>query len=140
MVPTRDNKVIQHTFYPIFQECPFAKAMDNSHVSLVSVNLRADGFDKFRCDRTLSMGMNLTSMSKILRLGILSCVCIHAYLATFCSRCAANDDIITVKAQDQADTVTFMFESPNQEKVSDYEMKLMNLDQVNFLIGPNVTA
>ena len=45
------------------------------------------------------------------------------------SRCAANDDIITVKAQDQADTVNFMFESPNQEKVSDYEMKLMNLDQ-----------
>ena len=44
-------------------------------------------------------------------------------------RCAANDDIITVKAQDQADNVTFMFESPNQEKVSDYEMKLMNLDQ-----------
>merc|ERR1719447_1440173 len=44
-------------------------------------------------------------------------------------KCAANDDIITVKAQDQADNVTFMFESPNQEKVSDYEMKLMNLDQ-----------
>jgi len=86
------------------------QAMDNSHVSLVSVLLRADGFDKFRCDRQLSMGMNLTSMSKILR-------------------CAANDDIITIKAQDQADTVNFMFESPNQEKVSDYEMKLMNLDQ-----------
>jgi len=86
------------------------QAMDNSHVSLVSVNLRADGFDKFRCDRQLSMGMSLDSMAKILR-------------------CAANDDIITVKAQDQADTVNFMFESPNQEKVSDYEMKLMNLDQ-----------
>jgi len=86
------------------------QAMDNSHVSLVSVLLRADGFDKFRCDRQLSMGMNLTSMSKILR-------------------CAANDDIITIKAQDQADTVTFMFESPNQEKMADYEMKLMNLDQ-----------
>jgi proliferating cell nuclear antigen len=86
------------------------QAMDNSHVSLVSVSLRADGFDKFRCDRQLSMGMNLTSMSKILR-------------------CAANDDIITIKAQDQADNVTFMFEAPNQEKVSDYEMKLMNLDQ-----------
>merc|ERR1719508_490310 len=56
------------------------------------------------------MGMSLESMAKILR-------------------CAANDDIITVKAQDQADTVNFMFESPNQEKVSDYEMKLMNLDQ-----------
>merc|ERR1740129_1386152 len=33
--------------------------MDNSHVSLVSVSLRADGFDKFRCDRQLSMVMNL---------------------------------------------------------------------------------
>jgi len=53
--------------------------------------------------------MNLTSMSKILK-------------------CASNDDIITIKAQDSADTVTFMFESPNQDKVSDYEMKLMNLD------------
>ena len=75
------------------------QAMDNSHVSLVSVSLRADWFDKVRCDRQLSMGMNLTSMSKILR-------------------CAANDDIITIKAQDQADNVTFMFEAPNQEKVN----------------------
>ena len=113
--------------------------MDNSHVSLVSVNLRADGFDKFRCDRTLSMGMNLTSMSKILRLvniwWLCSCALVFVYFATFHSRCAANDDIITVKAQDQADTVTFMFESPNQEKVSDYEMKLMNLDQVYFFFS-----
>ena len=103
--------------------------MDNSHVSLVSVNLRADGFDKFRCDRSLSMGMNLTSMSKILRLEtILILASIFYYILLL--RCAANDDIITVKAQDQADTVTFVFEAPNQEKVSDYEMKLMNLDQV----------
>lgn len=35
------------------------QAMDNSHVSLVSMNLRSDGFDKYRCDRNLSMGINL---------------------------------------------------------------------------------
>lgn len=35
------------------------QAMDNSHVSLVSLNLRSDGFDKYRCDRNLTMGMNL---------------------------------------------------------------------------------
>ncbi|XP_044743663.1 proliferating cell nuclear antigen [Chrysoperla carnea] len=86
------------------------QAMDNSHVSLVSLNLRADGFDKYRCDRNLSMGMNLASMSKILK-------------------CASNDDIVTMKAQDNADTISFMFESPSGEKVSDYDMKLMNLDQ-----------
>lgn len=44
-------------------------------------------------------------------------------------KCAGGDDILTMKAQDNADTITFMFESANQEKVSDYEMKLMNLDQ-----------
>ncbi|XP_018017642.1 proliferating cell nuclear antigen [Hyalella azteca] len=86
------------------------QAMDNSHVSLVSLNLRREGFDKYRCDRNLVMGMNLSSMSKILK-------------------CASNDDIITMKAQDNADTVTFVFESPKQEKISDYEMKLTNLDQ-----------
>lgn len=35
------------------------QAMDNSHVSLVSLNLKSDGFDKYRCDRNLTMGMNL---------------------------------------------------------------------------------
>ncbi|CAH0387035.1 unnamed protein product [Bemisia tabaci] len=86
------------------------QAMDSSHVSLVSLNLRSDGFDQYRCDRNLSMGINLASMTKIMK-------------------CAGNDDIMTMKAQDNADSVTFMFESPNQEKMSDYEMKLMNLDQ-----------
>lgn len=36
------------------------QAMDSSHVSLVSLSLKSDGFDKFRCDRNLTMGMNLT--------------------------------------------------------------------------------
>lgn len=44
-------------------------------------------------------------------------------------KCAGNDDQVTIKAQDDADTVIFMFESKNHEKISDYEMKLMNLDQ-----------
>lgn len=35
------------------------QAMDNSHVSLVSLSLRSDGFEQFRCDRNISMGMNL---------------------------------------------------------------------------------
>ncbi|KAK9511553.1 hypothetical protein O3M35_000187 [Rhynocoris fuscipes] len=86
------------------------QAMDNSHVSLVSLNLRSDGFDKYRCDRNISMGINLASMLKIMK-------------------CAGNDDVLTIKAQDNADNVMFMFESQNQEKVSDYDMKLINLDQ-----------
>ena len=46
------------------------QAMDNSHVSLVSVLLRADGFDKFRCDRQLSMGkiLHLQLFSRVEKL------------------------------------------------------------------------
>ena len=54
-------------------------------------------------------------------------------------KCAANDDIITVKAQDDPDTITYQFESPNQERVSDYEMKLMNLDQEHLGIPVSCT-
>lgn len=38
------------------------QAMDSSHVSLVALLLRADGFDKFRADRSLALGINMASM------------------------------------------------------------------------------
>ncbi|KFK32335.1 hypothetical protein AALP_AA6G228400 [Arabis alpina] len=85
------------------------QAMDSSHVALVSLLLRSEGFEHYRCDRNLSMGMNLGNMSKMLK-------------------CAGNDDIITIKADDGSDTVTFMFENPSQDKIADFEMKLMDID------------
>uniref|UniRef100_A0A4X2MBR6 DNA sliding clamp PCNA n=1 Tax=Vombatus ursinus TaxID=29139 RepID=A0A4X2MBR6_VOMUR len=85
------------------------QSMDSSHISLVQLTLRSEGFDTYRCDRNLDMGVNLTSTSKILK-------------------CASNEDIITLRAEDNADTLALIFEAPNQEKVSDYEMKLMDLD------------
>ncbi|GFH58581.1 pcna-like protein [Chaetoceros tenuissimus] len=85
------------------------QAMDSSHVSLVQVNLQAGGFDHFRCDRTISLGFNSTNMSKILK-------------------CAGNDDVITLKAEDTADALTLMFESPGQDRIADFELKLMDID------------
>ncbi|KAI3734929.1 hypothetical protein L6452_14411 [Arctium lappa] len=85
------------------------QAMDSSHVALVSLLLRSEGFEHYRCDRNLSMGMNLGNMAKMLK-------------------CAGNDDIVTIKADDGGDCVTFMFESPNQDKIADFEMKLMDID------------
>lgn len=70
------------------------QAMDSSHVALVALLLRSEGFEHYRCDRNISMGMNLNNMAKMLK-------------------CAGNDDIITMKADDGSDTVTFMFESPS---------------------------
>ena len=83
--------------------------MDQSHVSLVALNLRKEGFDHYRCDRSVSLGLNLGSLSKVLK-------------------CADNDDTITMNAADDEDTITFMFENTAQDKVSDFEMKLMEID------------
>lgn len=35
------------------------QAMDSSHVSLVALQLNREGFDAFRCDRNISLGLNL---------------------------------------------------------------------------------
>uniref|UniRef100_A0A4W5P694 Proliferating cell nuclear antigen n=1 Tax=Hucho hucho TaxID=62062 RepID=A0A4W5P694_9TELE len=43
-------------------------------------------------------------------------------------RCAGNENIIILCADDTAETLVLVFETENQEKVSDYEMKLMDLD------------
>lgn len=36
------------------------QSMDSSHVSLVQLTLRSEGFDTYRCDRNIAMGVNLT--------------------------------------------------------------------------------
>jgi len=85
------------------------QAMDSSHVSLVSLLLKSDEFEHFRCDKTFTLGINLNSFSKILK-------------------CSGNDDIVTLKAEDSADAITFVFESPKQDRISDFELKLLQLD------------
>ncbi|PNH08933.1 Proliferating cell nuclear antigen [Tetrabaena socialis] len=85
------------------------QAMDSSHVCLVSLVLRDDGFDHFRCDRNMPMGIHFANFSKILK-------------------CAGNDDAITLKAEDNADQLTLMFESSNQDRISDFDLKLMSIE------------
>jgi proliferating cell nuclear antigen len=85
------------------------QAMDSSHVSLVTLLLKGSGFEQYRCDRNLTLGINMSSMSKILK-------------------CAGNDDAITLRSQDEADTLTFVFESKEKDKVSDFQLKLMAID------------
>lgn len=43
------------------------QAMDTSHVCLVALLLRADGFDHFRCDRNVTLGIQLANLSKLLK-------------------------------------------------------------------------
>jgi len=85
------------------------QAMDQNHTSLVTLLLRADGFDHYTCHRNITLGINIASITKILK-------------------SVSNDDKVTIKAEDNGDTVTFLFESEKQDKISEFELKLMNID------------
>ena len=37
------------------------QAMDASHVALVTVHLSCDGFEEYRCDKIINLGINLCS-------------------------------------------------------------------------------
>ena len=102
----------------LVQDCNFdcndsgvaLQAMDNSHVALVSMMLKAESFSPFRCDRNIALGINLTSLMKVLR-------------------CAQNEDILTLKAEDAPDVVNLVFESSESDRLSEYDIKLMDIDQ-----------
>ncbi|MCJ1479820.1 proliferating cell nuclear antigen [Lambiella insularis] len=102
----------------LVQDCNFdcndsgiaLQAMDNSHVALVSMMLKAEAFSPFRCDRNIALGINLTSLTKVLR-------------------CAQNEDILTLKAEDAPDVVNLVFESAESDRLSEYDIKLMDIDQ-----------
>ncbi|PYH64616.1 uncharacterized protein BO88DRAFT_429380 [Aspergillus vadensis CBS 113365] len=107
----------------LVQDCNFdcndsgisLQAMDNSHVALVSMMLKAEGFSPYRCDRNIALGINLVSLTKVLR-------------------AAQNEDILTLKAEDSPDAVNLMFESAETDRLSEYDIKLMDIDQEHLAI------
>ncbi|KAI5480477.1 proliferating cell nuclear antigen (pcna) [Pseudohyphozyma bogoriensis] len=94
------------------------QAMDNSHVALVSLQLNSSGFQDYRCDRNMSLGMSLTSLQKIIK-------------------SASNDDTVTLRADESHDVLGLLFES-KKDRVAEYEMKLMDIDQEHLGIPDTV--
>eukprot|EP01025_Chloroclados_australasicus_P039993 TRINITY_DN4163_c0_g2_i1.p1 TRINITY_DN4163_c0_g2~~TRINITY_DN4163_c0_g2_i1.p1 ORF type:complete len:317 (+),score=32.00 TRINITY_DN4163_c0_g2_i1:1-951(+) len=85
------------------------QALDSSHVSLVCLKLKEDGFESYRCDRPMSMGLNVSNLQKLLKV-------------------ASNEDKLTMRAQDNAEVIEFVFEGPGQDRMLDFAMKLMDLN------------
>ncbi|THY09953.1 proliferating cell nuclear antigen [Aureobasidium pullulans] len=111
-------KKVVEAIKDLVQDCNFEcndsgvglQAMDNSHVALVSMLLKADSFSPFRCDRNIALGINLVSLQKVLR-------------------AAQDKDILTLKAEDSPDVVNLVFESSDSDRISEYDIKLMDIDQ-----------
>lgn len=53
-------------------------------------------------------------------------------------RCAGTEDTVTLRAWDNPEIIAFIFESPNKEKLAEYEMKLINMDQEHLGIPVSI--
>lgn len=85
------------------------QAVDDSRVLLVSLLVGQTAFSEYRCDRDVTLGIDLESFSKIIK-------------------CGNNEDYLTILAEDSPDSVMTIFEDKKKERVSEYSLKLMNID------------
>jgi len=86
------------------------QGMDSSHVSLVSMQLTESGFEQYRCDNDVVLGIQFSALSKILK-------------------CMTSKDSLSIQAQSDGDVVNFIFESQDQKRYSNFELKLNDIDQ-----------
>merc|ERR1711937_762552 len=91
------------------------QSMDSSHVALVALMFRESAFSEFKCDRPASLGMNIDSLAKILKI------------------CGPNDSL-KLRWQNDADSVNFQCESSEEDRIADFDLKLMQIESEHMEI------
>merc|ERR1719499_69312 len=71
--------------------------------------LRADGFSPWRCDRTYQLGIHLDHLNKVLK-------------------CMGPKDEVQLAYKEGSEECQLRFSSPDQDKQSQFSMKLMDID------------
>lgn len=85
------------------------QAMDNSHVSLVRLDLQATSFDHFRCDADMAIGIKIASFIKVLNF-------------------AQKEGILTLFSKSGSSTLDVLIESASGAHVSTFSQHLMDVD------------
>jgi proliferating cell nuclear antigen len=91
------------------------QAMDGSHVALVSLNLSMEGFEHYRADTNMVLGVNVNLLAKVMKL-------------------ADPQDSITLSADDNATHLKLVFENPKTERTTEFTMNLIQLDNEHLAI------
>ena len=73
------------------------QAMDSAHVSLVSLNMKEEGFEEYRCDKNTTLGLNLIDFGKVLKL-------------------AKPNDVMTILANEDNYFLTIKFDNESKLK------------------------
>ncbi|CCW67815.1 unnamed protein product [Phytomonas sp. Hart1] len=85
------------------------QAMDTSHVALVHMLLRDDCFIKYQCERNSILGLNLASLSKVLKI-------------------VDSTDSLTLRHDDDSDLVTLLSENAEKTRKCEYQLKLLDIE------------
>lgn len=85
------------------------QAVDDSRVLLVSLLVGESAFSEYRCDRDVTLGVDLELFSKIIKT-------------------ANNEDYLTLLAEDSPDSMLTIFEDKKKERISEFSLKLMNIE------------
>lgn len=89
--------------------------MDSSHVALVSLNLSQDGFETYRADTNMVLGVNINNLAKVMKL-------------------ADNTDTITLQADQEASHLKIIFENPKTERTTEFNLNLITIDSEHLAI------
>eukprot|EP01065_Artemidia_motanka_P025479 TRINITY_DN30474_c0_g1_i1.p1 TRINITY_DN30474_c0_g1~~TRINITY_DN30474_c0_g1_i1.p1 ORF type:complete len:348 (+),score=127.50 TRINITY_DN30474_c0_g1_i1:74-1045(+) len=103
------KEVVGEVHFECSDQHILAQAMDSSHVSLVSLRLNADRFQSYRCEKSVTLGVNVGSLAKVLR-------------------CGGNDDTIRLSADEDGDTLRVQLSDQSGDRVSDFSMKLVTIE------------
>jgi proliferating cell nuclear antigen len=89
------------------------QGVDSAFVALIQLTLRAEGFSKYRVDHNMNLGIDIENFVKILK-------------------CGGPNDKLTLSCTEQANKLSIQLESPEQDRVSTFDLKLMEIDTDNF--------
>jgi proliferating cell nuclear antigen len=89
--------------------------MDSSHVALVSLNLSMDGFEHYRADSNMVLGVSIANLAKVMKL-------------------ADNSDAITLSADQEATHLKIIFENAKNERTTEFNLNLITIDSEHLAI------
>ena len=89
--------------------------MDGSHVALVSLNLSMEGFEHYRADTSMVLGINVGLLAKVMKL-------------------ANATDSITLSAEDDATHLKLTFENVKDQRTTEFTLNLISLDVEHLAI------
>jgi proliferating cell nuclear antigen len=89
--------------------------MDSSHVALVSLNLSMEGFDHYRADTNMVLGVSIANLAKVMKL-------------------ADNNDKITLQADQEATHLKIIFENVKTQRTTEFNLNLITIDSEHLAI------